>query len=88
MPAACETAAAAAGKAYRGSETEPSSPSGCYVYLDADGFYFNADAVGAGKPGTELLCAVTTGAPLHAPMRRRAWAAQYSRAVCLIIQVA
>ncbi len=54
--AACKTAAAAAGKAYLGSVTDPSYPSGCYVYLDNGGFYFNADAVGAGNPGTLLLC--------------------------------
>ena len=57
MPAACETAAAAAGKAYLGSETDPSYPSGCYFYLgDNAGFYFTADAVGTGKRGTQLLC--------------------------------
>ena len=55
--AACETAAAAAGKAYLGSATDPSYPSGCFFYQgDNDGFYFNADAVGAGNPGTLLLC--------------------------------
>jgi hypothetical protein len=53
--AVCETAAAAAGKAYIGNETDPSYPSGCYFYL-GDGFYFNADAVGGGNPGTQLLC--------------------------------
>ncbi len=55
--AACETAAAAAGKAYLGSETDPSDPSGCYFDQgDNGGCYFNADAVGAGNPGTQLLC--------------------------------
>ena len=55
--AACETAATAAGKAYIGSETDPSYPSGCYFYQgDNAGCYFNADAVGAGAPGTQLLC--------------------------------
>ena len=54
--AACESAAAAAGKAYIGSETDPSYPSGCFFYQDDAGFYFNADAVGAGYPGTQLLC--------------------------------
>jgi hypothetical protein len=54
---ACETAATAAGKAYFGSVTVPSYPSGCfYFYQGDDGFYFNADAVGAGEPGTQLLC--------------------------------
>ena len=55
--AACESAAATAGKAYRGNETDPSYPSGCYFYQgDNAGCYFNADAVGAGAPGTQLLC--------------------------------
>ena len=54
--AACESAAAAAGKAYIGSETDPSYPSGCFFYQDDDGFCFNAAAVGAGYPGTQLLC--------------------------------
>ena len=54
--AACGTAATAAGKACLGSETDPSYPSGCFFYQDDDGFYFNADAVGAGNPGTQLLC--------------------------------
>ena len=55
--AACETAATAAGKAYIGNETDPSYPSGCYFYRGANaGFYFNADAVGAGNRGTLLLC--------------------------------
>jgi hypothetical protein len=68
--AACETAAAAAGKAYIGSETEPSYPSGCFFYQDDDGFYFNADAVGAGKRGTQLLCssgAARLARPAEAP---------------------
>ncbi len=54
--AACESAALAAGKAYRGSETDPSYPSGCYFYQGDNGFYFNADAVGAGYLGLQLLC--------------------------------
>jgi hypothetical protein len=55
--AACESAAAAAGKAYFGSVTDPSYPSGCYFDQgDNGGCYFNADAVGAGYPGTQLLC--------------------------------
>jgi hypothetical protein len=68
--AACETAATAAGKAYIGSETDPSYPSGCYVYQgDNAGFYFNADAVGAGYPGRQLLCsgAALLARPAKAP---------------------
>ncbi len=55
--AACATAATAAGETYFRSESYPSSPSGCYYYQgDNGGFYFNADAVGAGVRGTQLLC--------------------------------
>ncbi len=54
--AACETAATAAGKAYLRSETDPSRPSGCYFGQRSGGFVFNADAVGAGVRGAQLLC--------------------------------
>ncbi len=56
--AACETAATAAGKAYIGSVTDPSSPSGCFFHQGNNGgaLVFNADPVGAGYPGTQLLC--------------------------------
>jgi hypothetical protein len=54
--AACESAAAAAGKAYLGSETDTHDPSGCYFYQGKAGFYFNDDAVGAGDRGKQLLC--------------------------------
>jgi hypothetical protein len=55
--AACETAAhTAAGKDYRGSRTDPSYPSCCYFDQRYGGFVFNADAVGAGVRGTQLLC--------------------------------
>jgi hypothetical protein len=67
--AACETAATAAGKAYFRSETDPSSPSGCYLHQRYGGFYFNADAVGAGVRGTQLLCsgAANLAQPAQAP---------------------
>ncbi len=51
--AACETAA---GKAYVGSFTDPSFPSGCFFFPGSGEFFFNADAVGAGVPGSQLLC--------------------------------
>jgi hypothetical protein len=54
--AACETAAAAAGKDYLGRSTDPSSPSGCFFLQRSGGFVFNADAVGAGVRGAQLLC--------------------------------
>jgi hypothetical protein len=53
--AACETAATAAGKAYIGRVTEPNSPSGCF-FDQWGGIRFNADAVGAGRHGEQLLC--------------------------------
>jgi hypothetical protein len=101
--AACRTAAAAAGKTFNRVHTSADSPRGCYYFTVDNYAYLNTHAVGAGfsAVGTvvggvtvveayQLLCAalVTTGAPLHAPMRRRACAARYSRAVCLIMQTA
>ncbi len=89
--AACRTAAAAAGKT-PGSTfvwTDSTYPRGCYYDTINNYAYLNMHAVGAGSSGRQLLCAaVTTGAPLHAPTRRRACASRYSRAVGLIIQTA
>jgi hypothetical protein len=58
--AACRTAAAAAGKSFGSVVTNPDVPRGCYYtsYTSA----FNTHAVGDGNYGTQLLCAVTTGA--------------------------
>jgi hypothetical protein len=90
--AACRTAAAAAGMTpgSRFAETNRYAPRGCYYWTFDNTAYFNTHAVGRGTPGYQLLCAdlATTGAPLHAPMRRRACAACCSRAVGLIIQTA
>ena len=90
--AACRTAAAAAGKT-PGSPfmvAWSNRPRGCYYVTSTNAAFFNAHAVGAGWFGTQLLCAalVTTGAPLHAPTRRRACAARCSRAVGRIMQTA
>ncbi len=77
--AACKSAAAAAGKAYIGSETVPSHPSGCYFdkyrfsgvkgNLFISVVAFNEAAVGAGDPGTQLLCsgAALLARPAEAP---------------------
>ncbi len=54
--AACESAATAAGEAYRGSVTVPYSPSGCYLDKEGGGCRFNADAVGSGHRDLQLLC--------------------------------
>ncbi len=88
--AACRTAAAAAGKPFGSVVTYADSPRGCFYVTSYNYAFFNADAVGAGLSSARLLCAalVATGAPLHAPMRRRACAARCSRAVRLIIQTA
>ncbi len=90
--AACRTAAIAAGKT-AGSpfvETTLYYPRGCYYYNSYNEAYFNPHTVGAGRSGYRLLCAaiVATGAPLHAPMRRRACAARCSWAVRLMMQMA
>ena len=57
--AACETAATAAGKDYSGTETVPFLPSGCFFGQRYGAFVFNADAVGTGVRGTQLLCSGT-----------------------------
>ncbi len=87
--AACRTAAAAAAKTFWTVETDAGFPRGCYYHTSNNIAWFNAHAVGAGDSRFQLLCATaTTGAPLHAPMRRGACAARCSRAVGLIIQTA
>ncbi len=90
---ACRIAAATAGKTpsvtpgYPFVETKSYAPRGCYYGTNTA--YLNSHAVGEGWSVARLLCAaiVTTGAPLHAPMRRRACAARCSRAVRLILQM-
>jgi hypothetical protein len=63
--AACRTAAAAAGKAFRSVVTDPGDPRGCFYFTDNNVAFFNTDAVGGGVSGAQLMCAaVTTGAPL------------------------
>ena len=91
--AACRTAMTAAGKTPCPIFVVTWSyyPRGCYYYNDGSNAAcqsgFNAHAVGAGRSGAQLLCAaLTTGAPLHAPLRRRACAARDSRAAGRIIQ--
>jgi hypothetical protein len=89
---ACRTAAAAAGKTPSSTFVGTWSiyPRGCFYDTFDNNANFNTHAVGAGLSYVQLLCAaiVTTGAPLHAPMRRRAWAVRCSRAAGLMIQTA
>jgi hypothetical protein len=64
--AACRTAAAAAGKDADPSYfagTFPNVPRGCYYVTSTNDAFFNPHAVGAGTSTSQLLCAVTTGAP-------------------------
>ena len=64
--AACDNAAAAMDKAFRGAVTYPNFPRGCiYSIKQPDVAVFNTAAVGAGHSDAQLLCAaaVTTGAP-------------------------
>jgi hypothetical protein len=70
---ACRTAAAAAGKTpwYPFVETDSDYPRGCFYRTFLNNAFFNRDAVGAGNPNAQLLCAsATTGAP-PPPMRAR-----------------
>ncbi len=64
--AACRNAAAAAGKTLNLVVTSPNDPRGCAFSTQLVTLaYFNADAVGAGNPSAQLLCAVgaSAGAP-------------------------
>jgi hypothetical protein len=54
--AACESAATAVGKTFFGGVTYTYHPSGCYLYQFSGNLFFNADALGAGYRGTQLLC--------------------------------
>ncbi len=58
--AACRTAVAAAGKTFAAVVTYSDYPRGCYYVTSSNNAVFNTDAVGAGHPNTQLLCA---GAP-------------------------
>jgi hypothetical protein len=56
---ACRVAAAAAGQAYKGSETDPGYPPGCYsttLMGGVLGVYFNMATTGAGQLQSKLLC--------------------------------
>jgi hypothetical protein len=56
---ACQIAAAAAGQAYQGSETESGYPRGCYsipLTSGSWGVYFNMATTGAGQSKSKLLC--------------------------------
>jgi hypothetical protein len=57
----CRSAAAAAGKAYQGRETNNLFPRGCNLKEGEGGVFFN-DATGAGSSESKLLC---SGAPLR-----------------------
>jgi hypothetical protein len=82
--AACDNAAAAVDKGFRGAVTYPNFPRGCiYALKQQDLVIFNTDAVGAGHAGIQLLCAAaaTTGAPrTDARARTIAQAAGYALA--------
>ena len=75
--AACRTAAVAAGKT-AGSpfvQTDPFAPRGCYYASDSTSVYYNYAYLnphpdGAGDTTYQLLCAVTSGAPPLARVRR------------------
>ncbi len=71
--AACRAAAAAAGKTAASAfvETDSAYPRGCYYYTGSGAAFFNTHAVGAGRSGSQLLCAAaaaTTGAPPLMPL--------------------
>ena len=55
---ACQIAAAAAGQAYVGSETDSGYPRGCYSFTSSSSsrVYFNMATTGAGQSQSKLLC--------------------------------
>ncbi len=56
---ACRTAAAAAGQAYKGSETDAGYPRGCYAATlegGSLGVFFNMATTGTGESVSKLLC--------------------------------
>jgi hypothetical protein len=55
--AACESAAAAVGLTYGGSETLPFSPTGCFLNVAAHRIIFNRHPAGAPGAFTQPLCA-------------------------------
>ena len=59
---ACQRAAAAMGKDWRGPQNETETPSGCYG-INGVNVYFNKHPVGAGYPYARPLCAVGTCPP-------------------------
>ena len=66
---ACRAAAAAAGQAYGGSETDAGYPRGCYstVQGGSSGVFFNLATTGAGQSASKLLCSAPTASPTPTP---------------------
>ncbi len=62
--AACRTAAPAVGRTFAFVVTLSDSPRGCYYWTSNNKAYFNDHEDGAGHWGAQLLCSVTTGAPI------------------------
>ncbi len=62
--AACRAAVILAGKSANPSfvQTNAFVPRGCYYTTGLNSAYLNTDAAGAGHLGSQLLCAVITGA--------------------------
>ncbi len=70
--AACRTVVTATGKTANPNfvQTNAFVPRGCYYTTGLNTAYLNTDAAGAGHLGSQLLCAVVTGAAQHAVARR------------------
>ena len=70
--AACESAAAAAGELYYGTDSAAYYPSGC-VYLQGDAVYLNTHPTGSGSSGAQLLCSGATLLTRQAYTSRLRW---------------
>ncbi len=64
--AQCQAAAATTRKDWRGGESLPGMPRGCYWYTSTSNVYLNAHATGAAFQYAQPLCAVGTGPRTHA----------------------
>jgi hypothetical protein len=65
---ACERAAAAMGREWKGSDNVTEYPSGCYANKGGD-VYFNTHLIGSGYPEMRPLCAVGASTPRSRALR-------------------
>ena len=85
---ACESAAAAVGLTYGGSETLPFSPTGCFLNFEAHRIIFNLHPAGAAGAFTQPLCAGVRRPDLQRTARThcaRAWVWVCTLCACVYV---